>query len=909
MKTRPALVAWLMSPCVLVLAMTADAVVAANDPGQSVETELLIVGATESGWAAAIQAARMGVRSIDLVHDGKWIGGQFTEQALACVDENKGVGKQGWGVDWHPMKRSFHRSGLFREWMDRMERFNLQKYGHAMPGRPYHGPSTFRPVEAEAIFREMLQPYLDSGQVRLWTDRYPVEAKVDRSGERPRLTAVRFAKLDPSSNRKTTSDRDPATDLWVHARLTIDASDWGDVIQVSGADYEVGPDPKSRYGEPSAPADLSQFPANEMNPITWAMIVEQKDSARPIARPARYDDRNFVRTSKISLDSMAGLKWDRPVKLGSIQHWPDAGQESPRQLSVYTVRRLIDGNLSRQGQTVILLNYMLGQDYPLERLPQPVADALEADEPGASKKNLVEMTRRQRDLVFEDAKRHSLSLLYHLQNYVHDRAADQANSFRHFELSTEFDTADRLPPKPYIRESLRLKAMYMMREQDGRNADGKTKEAARERFAVAMYPDGLFCWQFHYDFHRTGRAYLEDEGSAGPWIDYEKPGRNTHHVSDRSVFPMRSLIPRQMDGLLGAQKNLGYSSIVCAAIRLHDQCIAVGQAAGATAAISLRHQIEPRRIPFQRERLEAVRDGLCRVVGDSVPLQLWPFRDLDPDHSAFVAINRLAALGIRVHDEDEVDFRPEEPAAAQWRDAMLERTVNQIDGPVSVRLPESVSRGEFCRQLWEQIQASRWRAFSRRSPDDADGDGIPDRDDPTLFTPGEPIVWSIRPPKPLGPDQDGVPPPVDAGEVLRFDFAPPGTKPTDGFRPDIGDPFEQSRGYGWGVANQDNTRIRRVFVGTARDTFAFTRSLATWECDLANGNWTVTVCVGDADHEQSGQRVVIEGVTAVDDVETASGAFWESTVAVRVRDGRLTVQLGPQAPGCNTCLNWIQISR
>ncbi|MBG87009.1 MAG: hypothetical protein CMO80_08945 [Verrucomicrobiales bacterium] len=79
------------------------------------ETDLLIVGATESGWAAAIQAARMGVTKIMIVHDGKWFGGQFTEQALACVDENKGVGRVGWGVAWHPMKRSFHRSGLFKE--------------------------------------------------------------------------------------------------------------------------------------------------------------------------------------------------------------------------------------------------------------------------------------------------------------------------------------------------------------------------------------------------------------------------------------------------------------------------------------------------------------------------------------------------------------------------------------------------------------------------------------------------------------------------------------------------------------------------------------------------------------------------------------------------------------------------
>ena len=52
-------------------------------------------------------------------------------------------------------------------------------------------------------------------------------------------------------------------------------------------------------------------------------------------------------------------------------------------------------------------------------MPRHVADALEATEPGAAEKNIVEMTRRQRQIVFDDAKRQSLSVLYHLQNFVH----------------------------------------------------------------------------------------------------------------------------------------------------------------------------------------------------------------------------------------------------------------------------------------------------------------------------------------------------------------------------------------------------------------------------------------------------------------------------------------------------------
>ncbi len=872
------------------------------------ETDLLIVGGTESGWAAAMRAARLGVPSITIVHDGEWLGGQFTEQSLACVDENKGVGLVGWGVDWHPMKRSFHRSGLFKELMDRIEDFNSQKYGSPMPGRPYHGPSTFRPAEAEAIFRAMLQPYLDSGQVRLITNRYPVRADVVGANiirEFPKLTGLWFA---------TVGEDKP--NLHVRAKLTIDASDWGEVIQVSGAAFECGPDPKSRYDEPSASDDPVENPPNEMNPITWAMIVEESDAETPIAKPVRYDDRNFVRTSQLSLAAMPDLPWDRPVRLGSIPHWPDEGQASPRQLSVYTVRRIVDGYTSKDQRTSILLNYMLGQDYPLERLPRDVVDALEATEPGASQKNVVLMTREQRQIVYDDAKRHSLSVLYHLQNFVHERASDKANSFRKFHLSDEFGTLDKLPPKPYIREGLRLKAMYMMREQDGRNRDGATKTAAGERMARIIYPDGVMCWQFHYDFHRTGRAYLKDEGNSGPWVDFEKPGRHTHHVSDRSVFPLRSLVPEAMDGLLGGQKNVGFSSIVCAAIRLHDQCIAIGEAAGVAAVVSLRHEIQPREIPYDRNLLEEVRHGLCGENENSVPLQLWPYRDLLADHLAFVAINRLAARGMFPHEPTAVDFEPDRHATAEWR-AIVVAATRESTGTVQLPEPSAadMTRGEFCVDWWNLIRDVSPVAYQRLKLRDADGDGIPDANDPIPFTPAEPIVWKIERPELIPPvsEHDGLPDSlvranVAEGDGIRyFNFTDSRSRPVAGFNADTGLPFDEAKGFGWAQDISANNRRRNIYAEDIRDTFLFTRDSAKWECKVPNGKWLVTVCSGDSGHEQTGHFITVENVAVVQNVPTAAGHFLESTVTVNVTDGRLSMNLGPQRSGSNTCVNWIRL--
>lgn len=883
---------------VLLVMATSWSLALAKSEIETIETDLLVVGATESGWAAAIQAARVDVESIVIVHDGEWFGGQFTEQALACVDENKGMDNVGWGVDWHPMKRAFHRSGLFKELMDRIEAQNTENYGSPMPGKPWHGPSTFRPAEAEAAFRAIIQPYLDSGQIRVIWKRYPVSADVrNPESKHPKLRSVTFAPI----NLQTAKSGDP--DLRVVADLTIDASDWGDVIQVSGTAFECGPDPASRYVEASAP---TEFPANEMNPITWAMIVAESDRETPISKPQRFDDRNYPRATPYSREAFGKLAWDNPKPgIGSIAAWPAEGKASSRQLSVYSVRRIVDGYSSKDGKTSILLNYMNGQDYPLERLPQSVVDALEATEPGASQKNIVTMTREQRQIVFNDAKQHSRGVLFHLQNFVHERAADKANSFRRFHLSKEFGTPDDLPPKPYIRESLRLKAIYMMREQDGRNRDSVTKNGAKPRFSEVMYPDGLFPWQFHYDFHRTGRTYLAAEGASGPWIDFHKPNRHTKFISDRCVFPLRSLIPERMDGLLGAQGNVGFSSIVSAAIRLHDQRIHLGQAAGATAAIALRENLEPRAIPFQRSKLEAIREALCSEAGDGVPLGLWPFRDLPADHPHFVAIHRLAALGFVGTKSLEVDFRPNEPAEEEWAGSLLDRYTELFsDSPIEMRIPPNATRGSVCRDLWNHVNALKLPEFPREQPNDADGDGILDRDDALLFTANKPIVFAINKPS-LTPETDGVPEKINDARMFDFGGVEKSALP---FRiQELGHVFSEQRGYGWTRDVRKNRRVRRAVEGV-QDSFLFTRERDTWEVMLEPGNYQVTLCIGDSGHEQLQQAAKLEGVSLWASETTQGGQFAEKTVEVDVTDGRLTLEIGSGKRNSNTCVNWLQIS-
>ncbi|MFV1967479.1 MAG: FAD-dependent oxidoreductase [Pirellulaceae bacterium] len=394
---------------VLILVTTSNAFAADRS---EIRADLLVVGGTESGWVAAIQAARMGVNQIVLVNDIEWLGGQFTAEALVAIDENRSEEE----TRRRSVKRlpSIPRSGLFKELADRIEQFNREKYGHPSPGNTIVG-TTCRPAEAQAIFQQMIRPYVDRGQIRMITNHVPVTTQL--SDDRNTLRAVRFRSTKAS-----------ADELTVAAKVTIDASDWGDVIQLSHADFDFGPDLKSQYGEPLAPERREGYPLTDMNPISYCMVLEETDSENVIPRPTMYDERRYFNTTRLTKKEHQALPWPhRPIEAFSTV------------AELYRSRRIVDhvGLKNVKGPDLLLLCWFV-QDYPLDVLPKHVVEALENTEKGASKKNIVVMTPQQRQIVFNDARQHSLGMLHHLQTTVHDRQRDDSHSFRRFRLSDEF---------------------------------------------------------------------------------------------------------------------------------------------------------------------------------------------------------------------------------------------------------------------------------------------------------------------------------------------------------------------------------------------------------------------------------------------------------------------------------------
>jgi hypothetical protein len=655
------------------------------------ECDLLVVGGSESAVAAAVQAARSGVKSIILVNDCRWLGGQFTTEGLGAVDE--------W-TKFRDGRVPFPRSGLFLEIMQMIEADMLRKYGNPRPGNCFCAWTTCEPRDTERLFRKLVEPYLknNGGPLEILEDLELAAVNVTNH----RVTQVDFTAIDATAGQIA---------LRVKPRITIDASDWGDVVRLSGAKFYCGPDLKERFDEPSAPISYEQIGRNEINPLTYNLVLRESTQPVVIPKPEDYDERRYYAATIATRADFQQMGWPAAAMKPFAAAWRDTDlpkgpySDAP---TPYHHRRLVDRrhlNLA-PGTETVLVNWPL-QDYPTDRYPQRVVDELEAVEPGASRKNLAEMSPKLRRIVFADAKRHSLGLLYHLQTTVAERDLAAAGgkpivTFRDLQLTDEFSTPDRLPLKPYIREGLRTDCLYMVREQDVRDVDGN------QCWAALMPVDGVFGYQFNIDFHPTRRIFLNDDPKQ-TWTLVHTKERHWHTDTDRTMLPLRSLIPSKTRGLIVAGKNLGVSSMVQAAVRLHGHGMLAGQAAATVASMSLRHDIEPeviagngRLVAMLQQRLLWPQDRVAKSTPPGVVL--WPYQDVLPDDPEFVAVNMLGVLGVYHTDDGVPEFAGDRNVSPAEIESAVAKARKICEPLIWDRRP--ATRRELVRDLYAAIVAT-----------------------------------------------------------------------------------------------------------------------------------------------------------------------------------------------------------
>ncbi len=165
--------------------------------------------------------------------------------------------------------------------------------------------------------------------------------------------------------------------------------------------------------------------------------------------------------------------------------------------------------------------------------------------------------------------------------------------------------------------------------------------------------------------------------------------------------------------------------------------------------------------------------------------------------------------------------------------------------------------------------------------------------------------------------------------TLKFNFQPAGAPVPSGFTADTGAAYSDAAGQGW--VREDslssashvpldispNTRDRNLITDQSLDTMIHmqypaagtgtaVKTPAAWELKVPNGDYEVSMSVGDSDANfDSTHRIRVEGQVAIDSfVPTTGNRFKSATVQASVSDGRLTVDA---VGGTNTKLDYVTV--
>lgn len=147
--------------------------------------------------------------------------------------------------------------------------------------------------------------------------------------------------------------------------------------------------------------------------------------------------------------------------------------------------------------------------------------------------------------------------------------------------------------------------------------------------------------------------------------------------------------------------------------------------------------------------------------------------------------------------------------------------------------------------------------------------------------------------------------------IAQVNFQPTLSPVPVGHQKDDGSVYSAARGYGWDQNLTGFTRDREANTDQRLDTFVYVGAgtTATWNHNLPNGSYLISLAAGDASYAQGPHRVEVEGVVVINNVATAVNHYVTITdILVNVIDGQLSVNIGGAGAG-NTMLNHLEVKQ
>lgn len=382
--------------------------------------DVLVIGGGTGGAIAAIAAARLGA-SVLVIEETPWLGGMLTAAGVSALDGNKGE----------------LCGGILRELREHVE----QHYGGAAKLRTgWISETSFEPDVAARFLADQAR----QSRVEVWHEAELLAVRV--TGRRVRGAVVRHL---GSAHE-------------VEARITIEATEWGDVLALASVDHSLGREGYDETGEDHAPRQ----PDDEIQDLTYCAILKRFDGRAP---------------EVAEVPEFAAADFD-----GTLAEHASHADEAIWNHRLHDFKSFL--SYSRLPNDRYLLNWPFhANDHPVRR------------------EMFLDRAVRRSELAV--ARRRTLAYVRFMQREL-----------EHPEWGIDpelYATPDRLPYLPYVRESRRVNGMRKMLERDVLPSDG----AVRAPFCA----DAIAVGDYYLDHHHSkahlppDRRLIEDYPSNGPF--------------------------------------------------------------------------------------------------------------------------------------------------------------------------------------------------------------------------------------------------------------------------------------------------------------------------------------------------------------------------------------------------------
>ncbi|HUZ46605.1 MAG TPA: FAD-dependent oxidoreductase [Terriglobia bacterium] len=558
--------------------------------------------------------------------------------------------------------------GFFREFVNRVDQYYVRKYGANSENVKLcrHG-YYYEPSVAERVLNQMVQ-----GEPRITLMKRWRLAAAIRTGNR--LTGIEVKNLNTGDVAE------------LRASVFIDASYEGDLAAYAGAAYRIGREARSETNELDAGVVYMDSATRAFLPGTTGK-GDKRIPAYTYRLCLTDDPANAYPLKEPPPD------YDRRLYLGYIEDWKAGRMGQPASMTKGS------GHSSPTSSTVaraLSIAAIPNHKFDANINPRPLGFFFSGEN-----YEYPDGTWAKRDAIARKIRNQTLGLLYFLQNDP-EIPLEQRQLLRRYNLpKDEFADNGHFPWQLYVREARRVVGEYTLSEHD--------LLVGPELGRTRVHADCIASGEFPIDAFPVRRRQPGHDALEGYIL---MMGKLTHPYQ----IPYGVIVPKSVDGLLvpvaASATHVAFSSL-----RMEPTWMALGQAAGVAANLSIKEGVAPRGVDIERLQRELVKEKQV----------LTYFKDVDPGNPAYGALEYFGTKGF-FHDylarsSDTVTAK----TAREWLNlAFPDRGSTltlAIQGKGSVTLAElrdalhragipapsetfgrgALTRGEFCRVLYDSL--------------------------------------------------------------------------------------------------------------------------------------------------------------------------------------------------------------